>query len=116
MEKEFNKIDRETLKNLSKELDLEHSKKRDKITKKQIQQETGEKTDLDCLSEVLGIGGVCGISCPYCNKDIDIDIIIKKEINKAQLKMIEGFEKMIDELYKCDPQGFYYKLKQKING
>ena len=29
MEKEFNKIDRETLKNISKELDLEHSKKKE---------------------------------------------------------------------------------------
>ena len=87
---------KEVLRNISKELDLEHSKKRDKITKKQIQQGCGMKevwADDDDLY-MCGEGKLNGklLLCPTC---------------QAQLEMIEGFEKEI--------VGFLGKLQSEFN-
>ena len=39
-----------------------------------------------------------------------------KAFEEGQKFERERISKLIDKLYKCDPQGFYYRLKQKING
>ena len=54
MEKEFNKIDRETLKNISKELDLEHSKKKEfNLSEKRLDTFSGYKYSEKAVKEFI---------------------------------------------------------------
>jgi len=74
-----------------------------------------EDDSLEALQKVLGIGDICGIECPYCKRDIDLEEEIKKVKKSQKQKIIEEIEKMDFEfLYKSQVEDVKKELLKTL--
>lgn len=58
-------------------------------------EEIEELSNLMQVATGTGIKGICGINCPYCNKEIDIEGIVKG----VKEEFTQDFNRMINETW-----------------